>query len=76
MFKSRKPGRNESWESVVTKKSRAIVDGSGAYFYVTVDPTTGGGARKIRIDRKLWKSLEVGDVIEKAVGAAPVKKAG
>jgi hypothetical protein len=73
MFRSRRAGRDDQWEGVVTGKSRGMLDGSNMYHFVEV-ARAGGGSAKVRIGRRLWKSLEVGDRIVKRPGADPVKE--
>lgn len=73
MFTSRKAGRDDSWEGVVVDKSRGMLDGSNMYHFVEVR-ITGGEARKVRVDRRLWKSIAVGDRIVKRPGAEPAKE--
>ncbi|MFF4753656.1 DUF7489 domain-containing protein [Streptomyces sp. NPDC002514] len=72
MFKSRKAGRNESWEGVVTDKSRGMLDGSNLYHFIEVR-LADGQSTKVRIGGRLWKSIAVGDRIVKQPGADPVK---
>jgi translation initiation factor IF-1 len=72
MFKSRKAKRNDSWEGVVTDKSRGMLDGSNMYRFVEVRLTDGESV-KIRISGRLWKSIAVGDRIVKRPGTDPVK---
>ncbi|MFE9611892.1 hypothetical protein [Streptomyces sp. NPDC006012] len=73
MFTSRKAGRNESWEGVVTDKSRGMLDGSNMYHFLEVR-LSDGQSTKVRIDGRLWKSIAVGDRIVKRPGADPVKE--
>ncbi|MGW0994729.1 DUF7489 domain-containing protein [Streptomyces sp. NPDC002523] len=72
MFKSRKADGNESWEGVVTDKSRGMLDGSNMYHFVELRLADGEFV-KVRIDRGLWKSIAVGDRIVKRPGDDPVK---
>jgi hypothetical protein len=72
MFKSRNAGRDDSWEGVVTDKSRGMLDGSNMYHSVDVR-LADGESRKVRISRRFWKSIAVGDRIVKRPGADPVK---
>jgi hypothetical protein len=72
MFTSRKAGRDDSWEGTVTDKSRGMLDGSNMYHYVEVTRTD-GESLKVRVDRRLWKSLAVGDRIVKQPGSDPAK---
>lgn len=50
----------DSWTGTVVKKSRALLDGSNLYRQVTVQ-TDGGATHKVRVDRSLWKELQLGD---------------
>ncbi|AOP47716.1 DUF7489 domain-containing protein [Streptomyces lydicus] len=72
MFKSHKNGREDAWEGVVTKRSRGMLDGSNMYHFVEVR-LADGASLKVRISRRLWKSIEVGDRIVSRPGADPVK---
>ncbi len=58
------------WTGVVTKKSRALLDGSNLYRRVTIKQD-GGNEAKIRVDRSLWKRIEVGDRLVKKAGQDP-----
>ncbi|MEV7279893.1 hypothetical protein [Streptomyces sp. NPDC093111] len=72
MMNSRKPGQDDAWEGVVTSKSRGMLDGSNLYHFAEVR-LTDGELIKVRIGRRLWKSLEVDDRLVKRPGADPVK---
>ncbi|SDK55160.1 hypothetical protein SAMN05428985_104467 [Nocardioides sp. YR527] len=61
---------DESWDGTVVKKSRAMLDGSSLYRRLTIR-TESGQTQKVRVDRALWKELEVGDRILKEAGADP-----
>jgi hypothetical protein len=63
-------GRDESWDGTVINKSRAMLDGSSLYRRVTIR-TESGQTQKVRVDRALWKELEVGDRITKEAGQDP-----
>ncbi|MEU8996683.1 DUF7489 domain-containing protein [Streptomyces caniferus] len=73
MFTSRKAGQDDSWEGVVLNKSRGMLDGSNMYHSVEVRLAE-GEAVKVRISRRLWKSVAVGDRIVKRPGADPVRE--
>ncbi len=73
MFFSRKAGSDETWEGVVTDKSRGMFDGSNMYHSVEVR-LADGESRKVRIGGGLWKSIAVGDRIVKRAGADPEKE--
>ena len=68
MIKYVKVGRDDSWEGVVIDKSRGMLDGSNMYHFVEVR-LADGEPLKIRIDRRLWKSIGVGDRVVKRPGA-------
>ena len=72
MIKSLKVARDDSWEGVVTDKSRGMLDGSNMYHFVEIRLTDGESV-KVRIARRLWKSIEVGDRLVKQPGADPAK---
>jgi hypothetical protein len=63
-------GQDDVWSGTVIKKSRALLDGSNLYRRVTVETDT-GGTEKIRVDRALWKELNVGDRLIKDAGQVP-----
>ncbi|WP_433854520.1 DUF7489 domain-containing protein [Streptomyces kronopolitis] len=73
MFTSHKVGRDESWEGTVVTKSRGMLDGANMYHFVEVR-LADGEVRKVRISRRLWKSVEVDDRLVKRPGADPVKE--
>lgn len=72
MFRSRRAGRDDVWEGVVTGKSRGMLDGSAMYHFVEVRLADGGSAR-FRVGRRLWKEIAVGDRIVKRAGADPAR---
>ncbi|MER5732018.1 hypothetical protein ABT084_27435 [Streptomyces sp. NPDC002138] len=72
MSRSHQAGREDSWEGVVTALSRGLLDGSNMYHFIEVH-LTDGATIKIRIGRRLWKSLTVGDRIVKRPDADPAK---
>ncbi|WP_328443465.1 hypothetical protein OG780_44035 [Streptomyces sp. NBC_00386] len=51
-------------EGIVEDKSRGMLDGANMYHFIEVRRTD-GQSMKVRIDRRLWKSIEVGDRIVK-----------
>lgn len=57
----------DAWSGTVVKKSRALLDGSNLYRRVTVE-TDAGGTEKVRVERALWKELNVGDRLVKEAG--------
>ncbi|WP_329013167.1 DUF7489 domain-containing protein [Streptomyces sp. NBC_01601] len=72
MFKSRKPGQDDAWEGVVTDKSRGMLDGANMYHFVELR-LSDGRSTKVRIGRRLFKEVAVGDRLVKRPGADPVK---
>ncbi|MFE3886095.1 hypothetical protein ACFXPQ_24840 [Streptomyces lydicus] len=73
MFTSREIRRDEDWEGIVTHKSRGMLDGSNMYHFVEVR-LADGESLKVRISRRLWKSIEVNDRIVKRPGAEPARE--
>ncbi|MFC9235159.1 hypothetical protein ACFTZK_01630 [Streptomyces decoyicus] len=73
MFRSHKVGRDDAWEGIVTKKSRGMLDGSNMYHFVEVRLDDGESV-KVRISRRLWKSIEIDDRIVKRPGADPARE--
>ncbi|WP_432143365.1 DUF7489 domain-containing protein [Streptomyces sp. bgisy084] len=73
MFTSHKAGRDDSWEGIVIDKSRGMLDGSNMYHFVEVRLADGASV-KVRISRRLWKSVEAGDRIVKRPGADPARE--
>ncbi|MGV9337423.1 DUF7489 domain-containing protein [Streptomyces sp. NPDC003688] len=73
MSTSRKAGQDDSWEGVVTDKSRGMLDGSNMYHFVELR-LSGGESTKVRVGRRLWKEVAVGDRIVKRPGADPAKE--
>lgn len=59
-----------AWSGTVTKKSRALFDGSNLYrrLKVLLDD---GTQIEVKVDRGLWKQLEVGDRLVKEAGGKP-----
>ncbi|WP_442305791.1 DUF7489 domain-containing protein [Streptomyces sp. 2RAF24] len=71
---SRKAAQDDAWEGVVVSKSRGMLDGSNLYHFVEVRLADGEGEpMKVRIGRRLWKSLDVNDRVIKRPGAEPAK---
>ena len=62
----------DAWAGTVVKKSRGLSDGSNLYRKVTIE-TAPGETKKVRVDRELWNSIEVGDRLVKDAGAEPRK---
>ncbi|HEX5198938.1 hypothetical protein ACFQS1_35855 [Paractinoplanes rhizophilus] len=59
-----------AWTGTVVKKSRALLDGSNLYRRLKVR-LDDGTERDVRVDRDLWKELEVGDRLVKPPGENP-----
>ncbi|KPI33643.1 hypothetical protein OV450_1267 [Actinobacteria bacterium OV450] len=72
MSKPHEAGRGDSWEGVVVHLSRGMLDGANMYHFAEVRRADGESV-KVRISRRLWKSLAVGDRIHKRPGADPAK---
>jgi hypothetical protein len=66
---------DEAWAGVVTRRKRAVYDGSGVYFRIVV-ALDDGSTRNIRVGRALWKSLNEGDRLVKQSGGRLPAKAG
>lgn len=62
--------KRDTWTGTVLRKTRALLDGANLYRRVEVRLEDGSTAR-VRVDRTLWKSLEVGDRLVKEAGADP-----
>ncbi|MEU6189390.1 hypothetical protein [Nocardia sp. NPDC047038] len=62
----------QEWRGTVVKKSRGLLDGANLYRRLHVR-LQDGSTMKIRVNRTLWKVLEVGDSVIKRAGADPVK---
>ncbi|MET9700906.1 hypothetical protein ABZY31_28880 [Streptomyces sp. NPDC006529] len=73
MSKTHEAGRDDAWEGVVTHLSRGMLDGSNMYHFAEVRRADGPTA-EVRIGRRLWKSLAIGDRLVKRPGADPVKE--
>ena len=63
-------GQDDAWAGAVLKKSRGLLDGSNLYRRITIQ-TDDGRTEKIRVDRALWKELDVGDRLIKDAGGEP-----
>lgn len=59
--------RAETWEGIVTGKSRGSPDGHNTHHYITVKLDK-GGTKKIQINGGLWKFLHKGDKVTKHAG--------
>lgn len=60
-------GSQEVWSGTVVKKSRELLDGSNLYRQVTVR-TDDDRTERLRVDRALWKQLDIGDRVVKEAG--------
>ncbi|WP_433383469.1 DUF7489 domain-containing protein [Actinoplanes sp. CA-142083] len=60
----------EAWSGTVVKKSRALLDGSNLYRRLKVK-LDDGTQRDVKVERDLWKELEVGDRLVKPAGENP-----
>lgn len=63
------PGQ-DTWSGTVLRKSRALLDGSNLYRRLKVR-LDDGSTMRLRVNRALWKELEVGDRLVKEAGADP-----
>ncbi|WP_433222469.1 DUF7489 domain-containing protein [Dactylosporangium sp. CS-047395] len=59
-----------SWSGTVAKKSRALLDGSNLYRRLEVR-LDDGTELKVKVERKLWDELEVGDRLVRREGEQP-----
>ncbi|MFE5704995.1 hypothetical protein [Rhodococcus koreensis] len=64
--------REDVWSGTVVKKSRGLLDGSNLYRRVTVR-TDDDRTAKVRVNRTLWKELDIGDRIVKDAGQEPYR---
>jgi hypothetical protein len=64
---------SDTWEGVVLKKSRGLLDGSNMYRRLTIR-LADGTTSKVRVDRDLWSTVTEGDIVSKAPGENPVKR--
>ena len=67
VFGRRRRRRAEAWAGTVAGKSRASPDGQNLYHYVQIT-LTDGQSKRIRVRRKLWKVISVGDEMSKRPG--------
>ncbi|MFG3350310.1 hypothetical protein ACGF1Z_35340 [Streptomyces sp. NPDC048018] len=72
MKKSRTSGHDDAWEGVVTGRSRGMLDGSNMYHFLEIRLSDGAFV-KIRVGRRLWKSIDIDDRVVKEPGSDPVK---
>lgn len=59
-----------TWNGTVAKKNRALLDGSNLYRRLELR-LDDGTLIKVKVDRDLWKELNVGDRLVKREGEAP-----
>ncbi|NUP50142.1 MAG: hypothetical protein HOW97_22950 [Catenulispora sp.] len=59
-----------TWSGTVVKKSRALLDGSNLYRRLELR-LDDGTVITVRVDRGLWKELNVGDRLVKRAGEDP-----
>jgi hypothetical protein len=67
--------REDAWSGTVLKKSRALLDGSNLYRRVKVRLDDGTDI-DVKVDRNVWKQLEVGDRLVKQEGNGPHREVG
>ncbi|WP_405657970.1 hypothetical protein OG379_00280 [Streptomyces sp. NBC_01166] len=72
MSKSQDTGRDDAWEGVVSHRSRGMLDGSNMYHFLEVRLVDGASV-KVRVGRRFWKTIAVGDRIAKRPNADPYK---
>lgn len=60
----------DAWNGVVVKKSRGLYDGANLYRRLEVK-LEDGQVQKVKVNRDLWKQLEVGDRVVKEPGTDP-----
>ncbi|PSK63534.1 hypothetical protein B0E53_04541 [Micromonospora sp. MH33] len=60
----------DAWSGTVAKKSRALLDGSNLYRRLEIRLDDGTHV-DVKVDRDLWKQLEVGDRLVKEEGEKP-----
>lgn len=62
--------KQDAWSGTVLGKTRALLDGANLYRRVQLRLDDGSVTRK-RVNRALWKELDVGDRVVKDAGADP-----
>ena len=60
----------DAWSGTVVKKTRALLDGSNLYRRLKLR-LDDGTQIEVKVDRDLWKTVEVGDRLVKQDGARP-----
>jgi hypothetical protein len=61
---------DDTWSGTVQKKSRGLFDGSSLYRRLTVT-LDDGTSMTVRVDRALWKQLDIGDRLVKEANTDP-----
>jgi hypothetical protein len=64
--------QKEAWSGTVVKMSRAALDGSNLYRRLKLQ-LDDGSQLDVKVDRHMWKQLEVGDRLVKPQGEDPRK---
>ncbi|MFI5909913.1 hypothetical protein [Dactylosporangium sp. NPDC051541] len=59
-----------AWSGTVAKKSRAMFDGSNLYRRLEVR-LDDGSSIEVKVDRELWRELQVGDRLAQEAGGRP-----
>ena len=62
--------RDDAWSGTVVKKSRALLDGSSLYRRLKVH-LDDGTKLDVKVDRDMWRQLQVGDRLVKRRGEGP-----
>ena len=62
--------RDDAWSGTVVKKSRALLDGSSLYRRLEVH-LDDGTKLDVKVDRDMWRQLQVGDRLVKRRGEGP-----
>jgi hypothetical protein len=65
--------KSHDWEGTVVKKSRGLLDGSNLYRRLRVR-LTDGRIVTVRVGRKLWDEVVVGDTVTNVAGQAAIKR--
>lgn len=61
---------DDAWRGTVVKKSRALLDGSNLYRRLKLR-LDDGTRIDVKVDRDVWKKLDVGDRLVKQKGEKP-----
>jgi hypothetical protein len=65
--------QDDAWSGTVVKKSRALFDGSNLYRRLKVR-LDDGTQLDVKVDRDLWRQLQVGDRLVKQRGESPRRR--